>query len=171
MGGAPKNILVLCTGYPYSCDTGFGLHVAKVLEGMQLPENVEVIEVGESSSEVSHIIEGKDKMIVIDVFQTKDPPGTILRLQPEKVPVTVDGVTDLAKYHLMETLEQISLSGKCPETVFIGVVPKDIESISSQLTPEIESKIPEVINVILEEINEESSKPPTPTRTFPKNAD
>ena len=164
MGEAVKTILILCTGHPYYCDKGFGFHVAKFFERIQLSENIEVIEVGESGSLITHIMEGKDKMIVVDVFQTKDKPGTILRLKPQEVPVTVDGVTDVAKYHLMETLEQLSLIGKCPETLFIGVVPKDIESINSQLTPEIENKIPEVINLILEEIDEEASKHHTPIK-------
>jgi len=124
---------------------------------MQLPDNVEVMEVGESASEIPHIIEGKDKMIVVDVFQTKDEPGTILRLKPEEVPLTVDGMTDVAKYHLIELLQETSLIGKCPETIFIGVTPKDIQSLSEQLTPELKSKIPEVINLILEEINPTTS--------------
>ncbi len=148
-----KNILLLCTGYPYESDGGFGFHVAKVLEKMHLPDNVEFREVGESASMMPSIIEGMDKMIVVDVFQINDKPGIIVRLKPEEVPLTVNGVTDIAKFHLIETLEQIRISGgKCPETIFIGVVPKDVKTESSQLTPEIESKIPEVVELIMKEI-------------------
>lgn len=147
-----KNILILCTGYPFETDRGFGLRVAKVLEKKQLPENVEFLEVGESASMIPSFIEGKDKMIVVDVFQTNDKPGAIVRLKPEEVPVTVEGVTDVSKFHLLETLEQIRISGKCPETIFIGVVPKDVKTTGSQLTPEIESKVPEVVELIMEEI-------------------
>jgi hydrogenase maturation protease len=153
LGGVVEGILILCTGYPYTCDTGFGYHVARMLKEMDLPENVECLEVGESASEFPHLIEGRDKMIVVDVFQTKDKPGTIVCFRPDQVPVTVNGVTDVGKYHLMETLEQISLSGKCPETLFIGVVPADVETISAELSPEIESKIPEVIDLIMEKID------------------
>jgi len=150
-----KSILILCTGYPYTCDKGFGYHVSKVLQEMELPENVECLEVGESVSEFDYLIDGRDKMIVVDIFQTKDEPGTIVRLKAEEVPVTVDGVTDMGKYHLMDTLEQISASGKCPETLFVGVVPKDTETDTPrpQLTLEIKSKIPEVIDLIMEEVN------------------
>lgn len=148
-----KSILILCAGYPYACDEGFGYHVAKVLENMNLPENVECLEVGGSASEFPYFIDGKDKMIVVDVFRAQGEPGTILRLKPEEVPITVDGVTDVPKFHLMETLEQIRISGKCPETLFIGVVPKDVKTTGLQLTPEIESKIPEVVELIMEEID------------------
>jgi hydrogenase maturation protease len=147
-----KKILIFCAGHPFKKDAGFGFHVSKALEKIQLPGNVEFIEVGESASEFPHEIEGKDKLIVVDVFQTNGKPGTIVRLKIEEVPVTVNGVTDVPKLHLLETLEEISISGKYPETLFIGVVPKDIKSTSPQLTPEVESKIPEVIDLIMKEI-------------------
>lgn len=153
MESEEKNILILCAGHPFKRDAGFGFHVAKVLEKMQLPGNVEFVEVGESASEFPHVIDGKDKLIIVDVFQIKDEPGTIVRLRPEEVPITVDGVTDVSKLHLLELLEEISISGKCPETLFIGVVPKDIRTTSPQLTPEVESKIPEVIDLILKEVS------------------
>ena len=155
-----KSILILCIGYPYSCDRGFGYHVSKTLEKIELPENVECLEVGESSSEFDYLIDGRDKMIVVDAFQTKDEPGTIVRLKPDEVPMTVDGVTDLGKYHLLDTLEQIEISGKCPETLFLGVVPKDTETDTPtpQLTPEIEARLPELIDIIMEEISTLSFK-------------
>ena len=65
--------------------------------------------------------------------------------------MTVDGVTDLGKYHILDTLEQIQMSGHCPETLFIGVVPKDFETMTPipELTPEVREKIPEVVNRIV----------------------
>jgi hydrogenase maturation protease len=122
---------------------------------MNLPENVELLECGYSASEYPHIIEGKDKMIVVDVFRAGNKPGTVLRLKPEELHFTVDGVTDVPKLHLMELLDEVATSGKCPETVFIGVVPKDINTASEELTPEIKEKIPQVVDMILEEINKD----------------
>jgi hydrogenase maturation protease len=149
-----KNILILCCGYPYARDAGFGYHVSKVLEKMKLPKNVEFLEVGGSACMVPGFVEGKEKMIVVDIFKTKDRPGTIVRLKPEEVPVTVGGVTDIDKAHLFEMLDQIKISGKCPETIFIGVVPKDTKTASENLSPDIENKIPEVIDLIMKAIEE-----------------
>jgi hydrogenase maturation protease len=146
-----KNILILCVGYPFHGDTGVGYHVAKALGKIDLPENVEVLEVGESASEFDYLIDGRDKMIVVDSFRTKDPYGTIVELKQNEVPMTVEGVTDLGKYHILDTLEQIQMSGQCPETIFIGVVPKDFETMTPvpELTPEVGEKIPEVVNRIV----------------------
>jgi hydrogenase maturation protease len=152
MGENKKNILVLCTGYHFGTDAAFGYHVSKVLEKMKLPENVELMEVGEFASLIPHDIEGRDKLIVIDVFRTGDEPGTIVRLKPEEIPIPWDDATDVAKFHLLEMLQEFYLMGKYPETILLGVVPKDIKTISTELTPEIEKKIPEVIDLIMKEI-------------------
>jgi hydrogenase maturation protease len=152
MGENKKNILVLCTGYHFGTDASFGYHVSKVLEKMKLPENVEIMEVGEFASLIPHDIDGRDKLIVIDVFRTGDEPGTIVRLKPEEIPIPWDDATDVAKFHLLEMLQEFYLMGKYPETILLGVVPKDIKTISTELTPEIEKKIPEVIDLIMKEI-------------------
>jgi len=120
---------------------------------MNLPENVELLECGYSASECVFVIDGKDKMIVVDVFRSdKHPPGTVLRVKPEELELIVDGVTDVPKFHLMEVLDQVAVSGKCPETIFIGVVPKELHELSDEPTPEIKEKIPQVVDMILEEI-------------------
>lgn len=158
-----KNILILCAGYPFATDAAFGRYVFEALEKMQLPENVELMEVGESACEIPHIIEGKDKMIVIDVFRTKDEPGTVVRLKPEEIPIPWDDATDVAKFHLLETIQDFTLMGKCPETILIGVVPKDIKTMGTELTSEIKRKIPEVVDSVLKEITggrSTSGKPP-----------
>ncbi|MGB9716516.1 MAG: hydrogenase maturation protease [Thermodesulfovibrionales bacterium] len=149
-----KNILILCAYYPYSTDTSFGYHVFKELEKMQLPDNVELIDVGEFASLIPHIIEGKDKMIVIDVYRTKDSPGTIVRLKPEEIPILWDDPSDVAKFHLLETIQDFTLEGICPETILIGVVPKDIKTTGTEPTPEIKSKIREVVELVIKEIKD-----------------
>ena len=108
---------------------------------MDLPENVELLECGYSASECVFVIDGKDKMIVVDVFRSNTEPGTVLRMKPEELELTVDGVTDVPKLHLMEVLDQVAVSGKCPETIFIGVVPKELHELSEEPTPQIKEKI------------------------------
>lgn len=147
-----KNVLILCCGYPWATDMAFGYHVSKVLEKMKLPDNVDFMEVGGSACMIPAFVEGKDKLIVIDVFRANAEPGTLVRFNRAEVPVTVDGKTDIDKFHLMEMLEQIEISGKCPEAIFIGVVPKDTRTMSEDLTPEIKMQIPNVINLIMKEI-------------------
>jgi hydrogenase maturation protease len=149
-----KKILILCCGYPYQTDKRFGYEISKQLETMKLPENVEFMEVGESACMMPSTIANASKVIIIDVFQTKDSPGTVVRLTTSEVPITVNGLTDIPKHHLIrETLHGLTITGECPDIIFIGVVPKDTVTETQQLTPEIEEKIPAVLTMILEEIN------------------
>jgi hydrogenase maturation protease len=147
-----KNILILCCGYPYATDAGFGYHVWKVLEKTNLPQNVDLMEVGNSACMIPHVIEGNDKLIIIDIFYTNDKPGSVVRLKKEEVPLKVKGKTDVDKLHLMDALRGIELTGKCPEAVFFGVVPVDTETEGETLTPEIESDVPIVVDMVLKEI-------------------
>jgi len=148
-----KNILILCCGHPFFTDNGFGYHVAKALEKRGLPGNADLMDVGFSACMVPHIMEGKDKLIIVDIFHTNDKPGTVVRLKQEEVPVLVNGKTDTAKWHLMETLDQIKLIGSCPDTIFIGVVPVDTQTESESLSPEIEGKVEVAVEMIMKEIH------------------
>ena len=152
-----KSILVLFCGHPYRTDDAFGYHVYKTMEAMNLPENVELVECGYSASECVHIIDGKDRMIVVDVFRSANQaPGTVVRFEPDELQLIVDGYTDVPKMHLMEVLDQVAVSGKCPETLFIGVVPKELYELSEEPTPEVKATIPEVVEMILEEIRKDA---------------
>jgi len=148
-----KNILILCCGHPFFTDNGFGFHVAKALEKRGLPGNVDLMDVGFSACMVPHIMEGKDKLIIVDIFHTNDKPGTVVRLKQEEVPVLVNGKTDTAKWHLMEVLNEMKLLGDCPNTIFIGVVPVDTQTESESLSPGIEGKVEVAVEMIMKEIN------------------
>ena len=153
-----KNILILCCGHPFFTDLGFGHHVAKALEQSGLPSNVDLMDVGFSACMVPHIMEGKDKLIVVDIFHTGDAPGTVVRLKQEEVPILVNGKTDTAKWHLMEVLNEMKLLGDCPDTVFIGVVPVDTLTESESLSPQIRDKVNAAVEMIMKEISSVPAK-------------
>ena len=153
-----KNILILCCGHPFFTDLGFGHHVGNALQKVGLPENVDLMDVGFSACMVPHVMEGKDKLIIVDIFHTNDKPGTVVRLKQEEVPILVNGKTDTAKWHLMEVLNEMKLLGDCPNTIFIGVVPVDTLTESEKLSPEIEDKVGVAVEMIMKEINAVPSK-------------
>lgn len=148
-----KKILILCCGHPFASDNAFGYHVFKKLEKMKLPDNVDIMEVGFSACMIPHVIDTKDKVIVVDIFHAQKEPGAILRMTLEELPLYIEIKKDAAKSHLIDTLDMCKLTGYCPETVFIGVVPLDSKTESEQMTPEIEKKLPEVMDMILKEIS------------------
>lgn len=152
-----KNILILCCGYPFEADKAFGYYVYKSLSKKTFPDNVDLLEVGESACMIPAFIEGKDLSIIIDFYKTGQEPGTIVTLnRKEEVPLTVNGITDVPKLHLMENLEQIEISGKLPKLVFLGVVPKDTETMNvrPKLTPEVKKQVPKVVKMVTKLVTE-----------------
>jgi hydrogenase maturation protease len=113
---------------------------------------VDIMEVGFSACMIPHVIDTMDKVIIVDIFHAQSEPGTILRMKLEELPLYIEIKKDAAKSHLIDTLDMCKLTGYCPETIFIGVVPFDSRTESEQLTPEIASKLPEVIGMIMKEI-------------------
>jgi hydrogenase maturation protease len=152
-----KNILIICCGFPHETDKGFGYYVFKSLEKIVFPDNVDLMEVGESACLIPGFIHGKDLLIVIDFYKTGEEPGTIVVLKrKEDVPLTTNGITDVPKLHFMETLEQIEVSGKLPQIIFLGVVPKDtVTSVARpRLTSEVKKQVPKVAKMVKKIVEE-----------------
>jgi hydrogenase maturation protease len=98
-------------------------------------------------------MEDRERVIIIDAVQGGEEPGTVYRLTRKDI--------DMGKTRLLSSLHEIdlpyvlnvaALMGKHIEPVIIGVEPKDI-SVGLELSPEIEAKIPEVIEMVMKEID------------------
>ncbi|HAP68099.1 MAG TPA: hypothetical protein DCQ99_10130, partial [Nitrospinae bacterium] len=53
---------------------------------------------------------------------------------------------------ILETLTLKKMLGKIPDTTIIAIQPKDCSNWGTELTPEIENKIPDMINLVIEEV-------------------
>ena len=59
--------------------------------------------------------------------------------------------TSVHQIGILEVIHLSELVGETPETTIIGVEPKSLD-MSMELSPEVEAKIPRVIELVLEEI-------------------
>ncbi len=148
----PKKTMVLGVGNLLLSDEGVGVHVVKRLMGMELPSGVEVIDGGVSGLGLVDVVTGSDRLIVIDAVRAGGPPGSIYQF----------GIESLTKYPntykmsvheigVVEVLRLSSLVGKTPKTTIIGIEPKSLE-MGLDLSPEIEAKVPRIIELILDEL-------------------
>ena len=60
-------------------DDGVGVHVARALASLDLPDDVVVIDAG-TDPDVAYDVDYADRIIVIDAVLGDGPPGTIYRL-------------------------------------------------------------------------------------------
>ena len=77
-----KRILIAGIGNLLFSDEGIGAHVIKELSKTELPEQVELVEIGTATFELSRFMEDKDKVIIVDAVISDEAPGTIYKFSP-----------------------------------------------------------------------------------------
>jgi hydrogenase maturation protease len=148
----PKRIVVLGVGNLLLSDEGVGVHVANKLMDMALPPSVQVVEGGTDGFRLMNVVVETDRLIVVDSVKGGATPGSIYRFDIEDAPSSPDVYkTSVHQIGILEVIHLSGLVGETPETTIIGVEPKSLD-MSMELSPEVEAKIPRVIELVLEEI-------------------
>ena len=133
-------------------DEGIGVHIAHALQQIDIPYNVKIID-GGTSLDLPDCLENVDKLIIIDAVKTGGQPGTIYRFHPYDMDIESEGIISLHELGLAQSLKMMRLMGNEPkETVIIGIEPKEI-NWGTELSAELQQKIPEIINIVLGEIS------------------
>lgn len=143
-------------------DDGFGVWVVKELEKMDLPDNIEVLEVGTGAFEAIEAMRGARKAIVVDAILTgRYEPGTIFRL-------TLEDLEDsklflrMVSFHDLDLLTALKMVrdiyDDLPEdVVVIGAEAKSLETRIG-LSEELEKAKWKVIEAILKEVGLDPSR-------------
>ncbi len=145
-----EKTMILGVGNLLLRDEGVGVHVATNLQEYPLPDNIEVIEGGTDGFKLFHLIMEADRLIVVDCVKGGDEPASIYRFDIDDF----DHFPDLYKtsVHQISITEVINLSGTMrtpPRTTIIGIEPDEI-SMSMELSPRVQSKLPSVLEIVLE---------------------
>jgi len=150
MGG---KTLILGVGNLLLKDEGIGVHVARELQKKILPAEVEVCDGGVAGIGLLDFFREASKLLLIDAAEMSLKPGTVVRFTPENVKDLSGGVKfSTHDVGLMEVLNLAKALRRCPEDVIIiGIQPKEI-SWGTNLSPEVEAAIPQVVEMVLKEI-------------------
>jgi len=148
--------LVLGIGNPILSDDGVGIKVAHEVGGKLNDPQVTVAETSAAGLSLLDSIVGYDKVIIIDAIQTeKGRAGQIYRMETEDFSLTKH-FSSPHQINLATALElgkMLDLAMPQKITIF-AVEAKDITNFSEKCTPEVEQAIPEVVKMVLEELNE-----------------
>ncbi len=147
-------VMIIGVGNELLKDEGVGVHVVRALRENPSPGGVELeIIDGGTSPYIFDLIEGVDRLIVIDAVKDGGEPATVYRFAPEDVIAGHKNLLSLHEVGLLENLRLLEQLGARPkDTVIIGVEPKEIDW-GLELSPEVERIIPEVIRVVLKEVD------------------
>ena len=154
-GGAtssPQKIVILGVGNLLLSDEGVGVHIATELMKIKLPPKVSIVEGGTDGFRLLNVITEADRLIVIDAVRGGAEPGSIYRFDIDDVRNCPSGFkTSVHQIGILEVIDLSELIGKRPHTTIIGIEPKSIE-MGMELTPDIKSKVPRMIDLIFEEL-------------------
>ena len=148
----PHKVLILGVGNLLLQDDGFGVHLVNSLKDTVFPENIQVLEAGTVSHQLIPLLHEIDDLIIIDVVQAGDVPGSLFRFSPEDMKYAASQKVSLHQISLIDVLHMAELTGHKPKTVIIGVQPKDVSTWSMELSDELTAVIPKVKDLIFEEL-------------------
>ena len=148
--GHPK-VVIIGVGNLLMKDEGIGIHAVQRLQEMELPGEIDIIDGGTSPDIVAYTRAG-NKVIIIDSAKAGGEPGAIYRFRPEDLEDNAGEILSAHEMGIPQNLKLMALSGNKPsEIVIIGIEPKEID-LGTELSPELESKMPDIIQVVLGEI-------------------
>ena len=136
-------------------DEGIGCHVVHAMEGIPLPD-VEIID-GGTCLDVLQLLEDADKLVIVDAVKGGGTPGQIYRFHFEDITLEQKPFLSLHDVGLVDSLMLMQLWHNIDEAVIIGVEPREI-NWGLELSPELQEKMPQIIDAILAELNNTNPK-------------
>jgi hydrogenase maturation protease len=136
-------------------DEGIGCHVVHALEGIPLPD-VKIID-GGTCPDVLHFLDDADKLIIVDAVKGGGRPGQIYRFHLDDITLEQKPFLSLHDVGLVDSLMLMQPWHNIGEAVIIGVEPREIDW-GLELSPELQEKMPQIIDAILAELNNTNPK-------------
>ena len=149
-----KKTVVLGVGNELFTDEGVGVHAARILQTRlsSSDSDVEVVD-GGTSPDIWSLIDGADKLIIVDAVRGGCEPGTIYRFTPQQIVADRGLITSVHQMGILENLSLMELvGGKPEETVIIGVEPAELEP-GLELSAKLQERMPKIIQIVLGEIH------------------
>jgi hydrogenase maturation protease len=118
----------------------------------RLPEGVLAIDGGTSSMELIEDLSNLDFLLVLDTIVAGKPPGSIVKLEGDQVPVFFRKKLSPHQISLADVLASLEFLGAEPkDIVVVGVQPVSME-LGMELTPTVAEKVPEVVEIAFAEL-------------------
>jgi hydrogenase maturation protease len=151
-----KKTLILGVGNYILSDDGLSVHVLERLQANNLiPDNIQMVDGGTCGLDLLQYLEGVSNLIIIDAVKTRDGiPGSIIRLDGDQVPAYLSLKISPHDIGLPDLLATAKLRDLYPEKIVVfGIQPASLE-LGVELSPEVASKVDELIELIQNEVNE-----------------
>lgn len=148
---------VLLLGIGNSCmgDDGIGPYTVRLLQREnRLPSRVTVVDGGTRGLELLSLLEGVEKLVVVDAVRCGQPPGTIVRLTGEEVPRIIVPKLSMNEAGLSDLLAAAELLDMIPtEVILLGMEPAVLE-FGEKLSAPVAAQLDTLQQYVLTELVE-----------------
>lgn len=143
--------LVLGIGNLLMGDEGIGVHVARQLERMRLPEGVQCLDGGTGSFVLLEAMQQARRIILVDASVDGQPTGTVRRLQPR---FSADYPRTLTAHDigLKDLLDAFHLLGSPAEVVLYAVSIAPLHEMGDELSPSLAAHVDDIVRLVMAEL-------------------
>jgi hydrogenase maturation protease len=145
-----KPVLVLGVGNVLLSDEGIGVHIARRLQSMQLPPQMEVVDGGTGGYELIGFFQERKKVIIVDCVEAAEPAGTMICATPDQLDLRWKGAYSAHQTGLSELLHHARQLVPQPEITIVGIVPKVHTRPGTRLSDVLEPLVDEVASRVLQ---------------------
>ncbi len=139
--------VVLGLGNLLNRDEGLGVQALKHLDALVGTQSrVELLDGGVLGLNLLMIVEECSHLLVLDAINAGQPPGTIIELRKEQIPLYSGVKLSEHQVTFQEVLGLANIRGKLPEHLhLVGIQPDDL-SIGLELSETVSRALPELAN-------------------------
>jgi hydrogenase maturation protease len=150
-----RRVLIAGIGNVLLGDDGIGPYAVHVLDSQyEFDDDVEVVDLGTPSLDLTHRIMGLEALILVDAVASDDPPGTVVQLgKADLMSQSCEQRVDPHSPALTECLQAAAMLGGAPEQVlFIGIAASSYDGGAAIQNAVLQS-VPQAIKVLLDELD------------------
>ena len=151
-----KRIAVMCVGNRLHLDDGVGPAVYdEVLARFDVPENVELLDLGVLTMDMITYIDTCDVVITVDAIEhSGEEPGTVLRGAPNELAKSQGANMSLHDLRLVDLFDAAILLDYDAEGICLGMQVENTEPelLTEDLTPRVRAALPLLVDTLAAEL-------------------
>ena len=151
-----KQNLIVGFGNILLTDEGIGIHIVNKLKEEESLKGNQFLDLGTSSMDIGYYLNNDiARMVIIDCIKSDDDePGTLFKMGLDDLVSKKKENFSLHQLKLIDTIKLVSIENTFPETMILGIVPKDTKTFSDKLSKELTGRLTFVYDKILELIKD-----------------
>ncbi len=149
---------ILGIGNTLRGDDGIGPHIIDELKKKNLPDSIQLFDIGSDAFSIIDHFEKEEPVLVIDCAQMGKEPGEIVKfdVKDENLPI-LDKAISIHGFGFADVYKMANSLYDNVQCIIIGVQPKSLE-FNTGLSEEVKNKIPSIIKMVMEETNKHVKK-------------